>query len=110
LKSFNQPIILLAGGADKGNDFTDLAATIVRLQIKLVILFDGQASPRLQNNLLAAGYQKDKIISVDSMSKAMTLAQQKAVDGDVVLLSTACASFGLFNNYKERGNLFKQAV
>jgi UDP-N-acetylmuramoylalanine--D-glutamate ligase len=110
LRSFNQPIILLAGGADKGNDFTDLAATIVRLQVKMIILFEGQASPRLQNNLLAAGYQKDKIISVDSMSKAMTLAQQKAVDGDVVLLSTACASFGLFNNYKERGNLFKQAV
>jgi UDP-N-acetylmuramoylalanine--D-glutamate ligase len=44
------------------------------------------------------------------MDQAMQLAKQKAVDGDVVLLSTACASFGIFNNYKERGNLFKQAV
>jgi UDP-N-acetylmuramoylalanine--D-glutamate ligase len=44
------------------------------------------------------------------MDMAMKLAKQLAQAGDVVLLSTACASFGLFNNYKERGNLFKQAV
>jgi UDP-N-acetylmuramoylalanine--D-glutamate ligase len=110
LKSFNQPIILLAGGADKGNDFTILAETIVKFKVKLVVLFDGQASPRFKKDLLIAGYPENKIISANSMSMAIDVAKQKAITGDVVLLSTACASFGLFDNYKQRGNLFKQAV
>lgn len=110
LKSFDQPVILLAGGADKGNDFNQLAKTIASRQVRAVVLFDGAASPRIKSDLLAAGYSSDKIFPADSMDKAMSLAKQKAVDGDIVLLSTACASFGLFNNYKERGNLFKQAV
>lgn len=110
LRSFDQPVILLAGGADKGNDFSQLAKTIATRQVKTVILFDGVASPRIKNDLLAAGYPAENILPADSMPKAMELAKQKAVDGDVVLLSTACASFGLFNNYKERGNLFKRSV
>lgn len=110
LNSFNQPVILLAGGADKGNDFRLLAETIKTGKVKAVILFDGQASPRLKQDLLAVGYADEKIYPADSMEKAMKLAKQLSQTGDVVLLSTACASFGLFNNYKERGNLFKQAV
>ena len=110
LNSFNQPIILLAGGADKGNDFGPLAKVIASRQTKAVILFDGQASPRLKQSLLSAGYLNEKIYPANSMDMAMKLAKQLAQAGDVVLLSTACASFGLFNNYKERGNLFKQAV
>lgn len=110
LNSFNQPVILLAGGADKGNDFGPLAKVIASCQTKAVILFDGQASPRLKQSLLSAGYLNEKIYPANSMDMAMKLAKQLAQAGDVVLLSTACASFGLFNNYKERGNLFKQAV
>ena len=110
LRAFERPVIILIGGADKGNDFKPLAQTIVERQIKTVILFEGEASPRIKNDLLSAGYPADKIFPADSMDQAMNLAKQKAVDGDIVLLSTACASFGLFNNYKERGNLFKQAV
>ncbi|HNW19994.1 MAG TPA: UDP-N-acetylmuramoyl-L-alanine--D-glutamate ligase [bacterium] len=110
IKAFNRPVILLAGGADKGNNFRPLAQTIVEHSVKTVILFDGTASPRIKSDLLATGYPEEMILSAGSMDQAMQLAKQKAVDGDVVLLSTACASFGIFNNYKERGNLFKQAV
>lgn len=110
IKAFDRPVILLAGGADKGNDFMPLARIIADRLVKLVVLFDGQASPRLKDNLLTAGYPEAQIVSASSMDMAMSLAKQKAVEGDIILLSTACASFGLFNNYKERGNLFKQAV
>ncbi|HNW55469.1 MAG TPA: UDP-N-acetylmuramoyl-L-alanine--D-glutamate ligase [bacterium] len=110
LKSFEAPIILFLGGADKGNDFKSLAKLITTRPVKLIILFDGQASPRIKADLIEAGYPEDKIIPAGSMESAMESAKQKAADGDIVLLSTACASFGIFNNYKERGNLFKQAV
>jgi UDP-N-acetylmuramoylalanine--D-glutamate ligase len=110
LKSFEAPIILFLGGADKGNDFKPLAKLITTRPVKAIILFEGQASPRIKADLIEAGYPENKIIAADSMESAMKSAKQKAADGDIVLLSTACASFGIFNNYKERGNLFKQAV
>ncbi len=110
IKSFREPIILLAGGADKGNDFTSLAEVICKQPVKAVILFEGEASPRLKDSLLLAGYPSEQIFLASSMIEAMRLAKKCATTGDVVLLSPACASFGLFQNYKERGNLFKQAV
>ncbi len=109
LRSFGQPIILLAGGAEKKSDFTALAKKI-KEKAKFVILFKGSASPRLKKELVKAGFQPDKIKSANSMPAAVKLARQQARPGDIVLLSPACASFGLFNNYKERGKLFKQAV
>ena len=110
IKSFREPIILLAGGADKGNDFTFLAKTIRSQSVKAVILFEGEASPRLKDSLLSVGYPPEQIFLASSMDEAMRLVKEYAKTGDVVLLSPACASFGLFKNYKERGNLFKQAV
>ena len=110
IKSFREPIILLAGGADKGNDFTFLAKTIRSQSVKAVILFEGEASPRLKDSLLSVGYPPEQIFLASSMGEAMRLVKEYAKTGDVVLLSPACASFGLFKNYKERGNLFKQAV
>jgi len=59
---------------------------------------------------LSVGYPPEQIFLASSMDEAMRLVKEYAKTGDVVLLSPACASFGLFKNYKERGNLFKQAV
>jgi UDP-N-acetylmuramoylalanine--D-glutamate ligase len=109
LKSFVAPIILLAGGADKGADFKILAKEITK-RVKFVVLFKGAATPRLKKNLLAAGYKPKQIKIVASMPEAVQTAAKQAEAGDIVLLSTACASFGLFKNYKQRGDLFKQAV
>jgi UDP-N-acetylmuramoylalanine--D-glutamate ligase len=109
LKSFASPIILLAGGADKGANFKVLAKEITK-RVKFVILFDGQATPRLKKDLLAAGFDSKKIKLAKSMPEAVRLADGQALAGDIILMSTACASFGLFKNYKERGKLFKQAI
>jgi len=110
LKSFRKQIILLAGGADKGADFKALAKLIVKRKIKSVVLFKGEATPRLKADLLAAGYPTNKINEVDNMASAIDVAAKNASPGDAVVMSTACASFGLFKNYKERGDLFKAEV
>ncbi len=109
LKSFTTPIILIAGGPDKGTSFDALARTI-NSKVKLLILFPGRGSDRLKQSLKKANYPKNQIKLVNSMTEAVKIAKQQAISNDVVLLSPACASFGLFNNYKERGALFKQAV
>ncbi len=109
LRSFDQPIILLAGGAEKESNFNSLAQEINK-KVKYLILFSGEASPRLKKKVLEKGFSKNKIIIVSGMKEAVHKAQEKSCPGEVVLMSTACDSFGMFNNYKERGNLFKQAA
>lgn len=109
LKSFSAPIILIAGGADKGADFRPLSK-IIKQRVKLLILLPGQATPRLQKTVMAAGLQKNRLKTAADMKTAVRIAKIAGGGGDVVLLSTACASFGLFKNYKERGDLFKKYV
>ncbi len=109
LLSFRLPIIQLAGGADKGASFKNLAKTIKK-KIKFLILFPGEGSKKIENELNKINFPKEKIIKVRSMDEAIYQAYKKAKANDIILLSTACASFGLFKNYKERGNLFKIGV
>ena len=108
LKSFPGAIIML-GGADKGASFKELAQEAAK-NAKLVILFKGDASPRLKKELLTAGFKANKLTVAGSMAEAVKKASRRSIKGDVVLLSTACASFGIFKNYKERGDLFKKYV
>lgn len=107
--SFNSEIIQLAGGADKGANFKNLARTIKK-KVKFLILFPGEGSKKIELELKKINFSEKKIIKVKSMSEAINRAHDQAKPGDIVLLSTACASFGLFKNYKERGNLFKEGV
>lgn len=109
LKSFSAPLIQIAGGADKGADFHKLAR-LIKQKVKFLILLEGRATPRLQKELQKISFPKHKIKTVNSMKSAVHFAKRLAVPGDIVLLSTACASFGLFKNYKERGKLFQQYV
>ncbi|MEI7452229.1 MAG: UDP-N-acetylmuramoyl-L-alanine--D-glutamate ligase [Candidatus Falkowbacteria bacterium] len=109
LDSFSTDIILLAGGADKGASFKAFAKNI-KERVKFVLLFAGTGTKHLLAELRKINYPEKNIRIMHDMENAVKIAHTKAEIGDTVLLSTGCASFGLFKNYKERGNLFQKYV
>ncbi|MBI3603045.1 MAG: UDP-N-acetylmuramoyl-L-alanine--D-glutamate ligase [Nitrospirae bacterium] len=104
LESFNRPIVLIAGGRDKGGDFARLGESVAR-RVKKVILI-GEAAPRIREAL--SGFER--ISDAASLREAVETAAREATSGDVVLLSPACASFDMFADYKDRGTQFKNLV
>jgi UDP-N-acetylmuramoylalanine--D-glutamate ligase len=104
LASFSVPVILLAGGVDKGGDYGVLRDG-VRKTVKRLVLF-GAAKETIAK---ALGALTETVI-VDDMEAAVRDAHQHALPGDVVLLSPACSSFDMFHNYAERGRVFKSLV
>ncbi len=108
LKSFNQKIVLLAGGTDKKLDFKKLAKEI-KQNVKALILFEGSATEKLVKELKKNNFNKN-IIFVDSMSEAFKQAKYILQPGDIFLLSPGAASFGMFNNEFDRGEQFKKQV
>ncbi|HBG15925.1 MAG TPA: UDP-N-acetylmuramoyl-L-alanine--D-glutamate ligase [Firmicutes bacterium] len=113
LHAFKEPIILIAGGADKGTDYTGLAKEILQSSVKAVVLI-GKMGPVIREAIMNAANDGENLpLMVDGGNDMPTIvarARTYAKPGDVVILSTACASFDLFKNYKERGNLFKQQI
>lgn len=104
LNTFSQPIILIAGGKDKGTDFSPLK-NLMKEKVKHLILI-GEARDKFKEILNGSFDYQDS----DNLEEAVCLAKEKANDGDVVLLSPACASFDMFKDYAERGNCFKTIV
>lgn len=104
LASFSAPVILLAGGVDKGGDYAPLGDEIKR-KVRRLVLF-GAAKNRIAKAL--GGFTET--VSVDSLDAAVRDAAERARPGDVVLLSPACSSFDMFKNYAERGKAFKNLV
>jgi UDP-N-acetylmuramoylalanine--D-glutamate ligase len=102
LLSFSEPLILLMGGKDKGNDFT-VVAEAVKGRAKDIILF-GEAAEQISRTLRAFGCN---VTTVSTLKEAIQEGFKKAKSGDVVLLSPGCASFDEFRDYKERGDFFK---
>lgn len=107
-KSKVKNIVLIAGGADKNLDFRDLAVAIKKY-VKAVILLNGTATPKLNYELRIMNYELP-IVVCDSMKKAVKEAQKLARNGDIVLLSPAAASFGMFKNEFDRGEQFLKEV
>lgn len=101
-------MILIAGGSDKGSDFTELGKVISESpNIKAVILI-GLMAERIEKAIVNRDI---KIIKdIKDMKDIVFTASRLATTGDVVLLSPACASFDMFKNYKDRGNQFKEQV
>jgi len=105
LDSMNTPTVWIVGGVDKGNDYTELMS-LVNEKVKAIICL-GVDNKKIID---AFGNIVDVMIEVDSMNDAVKMAQRLSEKGDTVLLSPACASFDLFENYEDRGRQFKQAV
>lgn len=106
LNSFDAPIILIAGGYDKGENFEKFARLISQ-KVKKVFLL-GQTKQKIADQLRKIGYLDFEF--VESLKEAVKKSFENAKEGDVVLLSPACASWDMFENYEQRGRLFKQYV
>jgi UDP-N-acetylmuramoylalanine--D-glutamate ligase len=105
LGSYDEPIILIMGGVDKGNDYRQIEQLVVQ-KVKALICMGTDNSKLVE----FFGKKVPMIFTVDSMQKAVQLSSDLGTEGDVVLLSPACASFDLFKNYEDRGRQFKAAV
>jgi UDP-N-acetylmuramoylalanine--D-glutamate ligase len=105
LESVYKPIVWIAGGVDKGNDYNMLQG-LVGNKVKAIVCL-GKNNTKLHE---AFGDTVADIVDASSMEEAVKAAYYLARNGDTVLLSPACASFDLFENYEDRGNQFKQEV
>jgi UDP-N-acetylmuramoylalanine--D-glutamate ligase len=125
LRSFDQPIVLIGGGADKNLPFGDLAREIAQ-RVKALVLLKGTATPKLIEALAQAGARRktngqnsaalvpapSSLIHgpFEDFAQAIGAARSLAAPGDVVLLSPGCASFGMFRNEFHRGEEFRRIV
>jgi UDP-N-acetylmuramoylalanine--D-glutamate ligase len=105
LDSMNTPTVWIVGGVDKGNDYNELMS-LVREKVKAIICL-GVDNKKIID---VFGNVVDIMVEVSNMEDAVKMAQRLTEKGDTVLLSPACASFDLFENYEDRGNQFKQSV
>ncbi len=105
LESMRKPVVWIVGGVDKGNDYSELDELVSR-KVKAIVCLG-------LNNKKIKNYFKTKVAAITeaySMKEAVTQAFYLGNKGDCVLLSPACASFDLFDNYEDRGNQFKMCV
>lgn len=112
VRAFLEPKILILGGSFKGADFGELAEVVSKSNTKLTILIGAEAE-RIGQSFSEAGLMDDRMMLLGknvTMSEVVNLASERSESGDVVLLSPACASFGQFKNYQDRGNQFIAAV
>jgi UDP-N-acetylmuramoylalanine--D-glutamate ligase len=106
LQSMKTPVVLILGGTDKGNDYSEIA-DLVREKVHTLI-FMGLDNKKLNEYFCLNS--NCKIVDTDNLADAVKAAYEVAQKGDTVLLSPCCASFDLFKNYEDRGEQFKQAV
>ena len=108
MEAFSKPVILIAGGYDKGTDLTEFM-DVVKTHVKELILL-GAAADRFEKAAAEAGVSKASIHRADSMADAVKQGQKFAKPGDIVILSPACSSFDMYHNMEERGMDFKRIV
>ncbi|HEX8763158.1 MAG TPA: UDP-N-acetylmuramoyl-L-alanine--D-glutamate ligase [Candidatus Saccharimonadales bacterium] len=108
IEAFKQPKVIILGGSDKGASFDELARKVNDSNVRHAITI-GETAPAIEAALQHAGFE-DFSRGGATMSDIVAAAQAQAKTGDIVLLSPACASFGLFTDYKDRGYQFKLAV
>lgn len=104
LEGFPEPVVLVAGGKDKGVDFRPLRGPLSRKARAVVLL--GEARARMAGELAGAA----PIVTAGTLEEAVRAAAAAARPGDVVVFSPACSSFDMFRNFEERGEAFRRAV
>jgi len=109
IRSFQEPVVLIAGGSEKGSDYTELGKEISRSSVKTLILI-GEMAERIKEACQKAGFKGKWVADLKNMEEIVDSASQEVGEGGVVLLSPACASFDMFENYKDRGRQFKEHV
>lgn len=106
VQSYKDPIILIAGGYDKGSDFNELFE-IAKDYVRSVVIL-GQTGDLIEETARKHGFTD--LYRVNDLKEAVEKSAQIAKEKDIVLLSPACASWGMYNNYEERGREFKKLV
>ena len=103
LQAMTQPVVLILGGTDKGNDYSEIAS-LVDDKVRVIVAMGVDNSPILHY----FGPGRVPIVEARSMTEALDSARRLAKAGDTVLLSPCCASFDLFKNYEDRGDQFRR--
>jgi UDP-N-acetylmuramoylalanine--D-glutamate ligase len=110
IQAFKQPEILILGGSSKNSDFSELGALVAKADNIRAIIGIGIEWERIKEAIQEHDVKVFMVEGAKDMQTVVQAAAKIAQKGDVVLLSPACASFGMFPNYKERGNQFKEEV
>jgi len=112
LEAVSEPVVLIAGGLDRGSDMMELAP-VLRERVKALVVF-GESRRKLQYVGELAGLKQihviDTVDAASAISEAVERAAALAVPGDVVMLNPACASWDMFPSFEERGRMFKESV
>lgn len=108
MQAVKEPKVQILGGSDKGASYDGLAQAVVANNVHTAVVI-GHTAPAITAALQAQGFT-NIVAGGETMGQIIATARQHAQRGDAILLSTGCASFGLFSDYKDRGNQFKQIV
>ena len=108
LRAFDNPKVIILGGSSKGADFTELGQELAKHDVKAILI--GDEASKIAETCTVAGFLDFEIMNNFDMNNLIKRSQSLSKPGGVVLLSPACASFGLFKNYVDRGEKFSEAV
>ncbi len=111
VRAHTEPQIILLGGYDKGATFDELASEVARSSVKKAILY-GQTRQKISDAFTRAGLSSERFVVLDTtdFSAIVTRAIESANEGEIVVLSPACASFDMFKNFTERGDTFVSII
>ena len=108
IQAMNRPTLLIGGGYDKESSYEEWINSFDGKVKKFVLI--GQTREKIADAALRCGFPKEDIVMCDDLKEAVEVCMSNATDGDAVLLSPACASWGQFDNYEQRGRMFKEFV
>ena len=108
IRAMKWPTLLIGGGYDKDSEYEEWIGAFDGKVKKFVLL--GATREKIRDTAVRMGYPAKDIILTDSLEEAVQICYDNAVSGDAVLLSPACASWGMFRDYEQRGDMFKEMV